>query len=394
MVALAGLSLLASCGAEAPTFAPGNIQVTSNPAGAAILLDGEATGLVTPATLTDLDAGLYEISVELANHLPDPEGVTLELRPLDTLTAEFTLSATGLTVPGPEGARIYVNGDDTGKVAPASIIGLEPGPITVSLTQDTYLFQPASTEVTIVLGQVTELTPDTFVRRSQRTVMVEGFANVSCLPCPQLTANLTALAAKPGFGPDRMIFLEFSVSWPELTDPFYLFNPTENSDRFTLYQVLGAPDLYVDGTKMADALDAPILETEVGWSLTQDPGFLIDVETGASFGDVPVTVTLNAPESIDLEGHILFVALYEDVITIDPAPGLNGQTEFHHVFRDRVDVPPDVGLLEGGTPKVFEMTLTRGPTSPDNFTVVAFVQRNVDRYILQAGSTAAERPSQ
>lgn len=49
------------------------------------------------------------------------------------------------------------------------------------------------------------------------------------------------MTSKPEFSPDRVQFLEFAVSWPELGDPFYLANPTENADRFTRYLVLSAP---------------------------------------------------------------------------------------------------------------------------------------------------------
>ena len=117
---------LASCGREAPTYAPGSISVTSTPEGAAVFLDGRDTGLVTPATLTDLETGLYLVSVQLEDWESDPESLSLELAPLEILQADFTLSRTGIRVAGPEGARILVDGAEV-LVGTTARLGLKVG---------------------------------------------------------------------------------------------------------------------------------------------------------------------------------------------------------------------------------------------------------------------------
>jgi len=68
------------------------LAIDSVPAGAAVFVDGEPTGLTTPATLTGLTAGRFAIRVELSGHAPAaeevdvPTGLTaaahLTLRPL------------------------------------------------------------------------------------------------------------------------------------------------------------------------------------------------------------------------------------------------------------------------------------------------------------------------
>lgn len=65
-------------------------------------------------------------------------------------------------------------------------------------------------------------------------MILESFGNVDCATCAQAAENLVAVTDSDGFGPDRALFLEFSVNWPSPIDPFYLANPTENSDRFHL----------------------------------------------------------------------------------------------------------------------------------------------------------------
>jgi hypothetical protein len=325
---VAGLCLLASCGAEAPWFATvnpadkGNIIVRSTPTGAAIFLGGVAQHTLTPDTLRNLDPGTYEITVELTDHDSDPEMVTVNLASAETDSAVFTL------------------------------------------------------------------TPTVWAKK---VVLLEGFSNVSCPPCPELTDNLVAMAAKPEFPSDRVQYLEFAVSWPQLADPFFLANPQENSDRWGLYNVASAPDLYIDGVRQVDALDANAMESAVLAAMNDDPGFEIAVSADFSSSTVPVTVILTANRNLDLTGHVLFVAIYEKEIEILPAPGTNGQTEFHHVFRDRVDTLPTLGAVAPGTPQQFDLTLTSGSAGADAYVAVAFVQHDTSHAILQAGSTAAAK---
>jgi len=392
-LSLLGLLLLVSCGAEAPTFDPGNIAVTSDPPGAAIFLDGQDSGFITPHTLTGLDPAIYQVTVELGDFVSDPDTVTVDLKPLDTILVGFALSQTGFRIESPVGARILVDDSDTGKIVPAAVAGLEPGTVMVSLELDGYLVLPEEYEVTIVDTEITAIPDDTFTSRSKKTVILEGFSNVSCPPCPQMTDNLVEMAAKPEFTSDRMLFIEFSVSWPELADPFFLANPTENADRYTQYQVLGAPDLYVDGVRQANALDAAAMENSVLLALESDPGFLVNVSADFSSSTVPVAVTLEPYRDVDLTGHVLFVAIYEIEIVIEPAPGVNGQTVFHHVFRDRVDTLPELGTLTAGDHQHFDVTLNRGSAAPEDYVAIAFVQHDVNYTILQAGSTTTLAPS-
>ena len=95
---LAGLCLLASCGAEAPWFAAvdpedfGEILVKSTPEGAAIYLDGDDQMATTPHTLTGLDPGTYQVTVELADHDSDPDMISVNLVSAETDSAVFLLT--------------------------------------------------------------------------------------------------------------------------------------------------------------------------------------------------------------------------------------------------------------------------------------------------------------
>ncbi|MDX2474371.1 MAG: PEGA domain-containing protein [Candidatus Krumholzibacteria bacterium] len=391
------VAALASCGRVAPTFEPGNIAVTSAPAGAAIFLNGQDSGKITPFSFVGLDADLYEISVILPDFISTPTSIPVDLAPLDDITLDFALSQTGLSITSePAGAAINIDGTDTGQVTPATIGGLSAGQVEIALSLDTYLISPAVFTADVTEGAVSTVPTETFTLRPQRTVILEGFANTNCGPCPQLTDNLVAMSNKPQFGPDRVLYLEFSVNWPNPADPLFLHNQSENTDRFTDYFVLGAPALYTNGVQLDDALDAPAMEASLLADLQTDPGFRVDVTADFTNPSIPVTVTLEPAANVDLTGTSLFVALYERVIDFDErglTPGTNGQTVFHHVFRDRVGTPAALGLLTAGSPVVHNVTLARGDWPLENLVVVAFAQRDSDHAIIQAGSHGEEAES-
>ncbi len=47
-----------------------------------------------------------------------------------------------------------------------------------------------------------------------------------------------------------MIFVDWHMNWPGPSDPFYLYNPTDQNNRKTHYGVTFVPDCYVDGTQV------------------------------------------------------------------------------------------------------------------------------------------------
>ncbi len=106
----------------------GSIQITSDPAGAHVLLNGADTGLISPATLKKLNLGdEYQIRLTLENHkdfvktIPvvseDPVRLSATLDPL----ARGVLDVTS----NPGGARIFLDDRDTGLVTPQKIENLE-----------------------------------------------------------------------------------------------------------------------------------------------------------------------------------------------------------------------------------------------------------------------------
>lgn len=117
--------------AKLEEIAYGEIVVTSEPSGATVLLNNKGTGKVTPARIGGLEQG-KEYTIQVAKK--DYTGFTRTIR-LDKkeLTVSGTLKKEEVVVEesttlhvdsSPQGAAIYLGGQNTGKVTPATLSDL------------------------------------------------------------------------------------------------------------------------------------------------------------------------------------------------------------------------------------------------------------------------------
>lgn len=101
----------------------GTLQIFSEPAGAAIFLDGEPTGHKTPAILEDLELGkTHAVALTLEKY--GREEKNIELANADPVSLSFGLTKhVGVlnVISEPSGASILVNNIATGKITPATL---------------------------------------------------------------------------------------------------------------------------------------------------------------------------------------------------------------------------------------------------------------------------------
>ena len=138
---------------------PGSIAVTSTPAGAAVWLDGEDTGKVTPITLENVLVGDHVVTLKLDGYADASKTVTVisdetaeVIFELTTLTGDLTVTST------PVGAAIFIDGADTGEVTNTTLDGIAVGEHTVTLRKDGYA--DAVAVVTIVYNETATLHQD------------------------------------------------------------------------------------------------------------------------------------------------------------------------------------------------------------------------------------------
>ena len=135
---------------------PGSILVTSTPAGAAVWLDDEDTGEVTPITLEDVLAGDHVVTLKLDGYADASKSVTVVSDETVTVDLELTTLTGSLEVTStPEGAAILIDGADTGEVTNATLDGIGVGEHTITLRKAGYA--DAVAEVTIAENETTTL---------------------------------------------------------------------------------------------------------------------------------------------------------------------------------------------------------------------------------------------
>jgi hypothetical protein len=80
--------------------AVGGFSITSDPAGAEVLVDGHATGSVTPARITGLRPGLHSVGLALNGHIGILQPVTIEADAIIVLP-QATFQIVALPAPQP-----------------------------------------------------------------------------------------------------------------------------------------------------------------------------------------------------------------------------------------------------------------------------------------------------
>lgn len=101
---------------------PGNIVVTSVPAGAQIFLNGTNTGKVTPDTLKSVASGNQSITLKVSGFLDTT--FTVSVPSGGTTSKAVTMRSSDariVLVSTPAGAQIWLNGVNTGKVTPDTL---------------------------------------------------------------------------------------------------------------------------------------------------------------------------------------------------------------------------------------------------------------------------------
>ena len=155
MAILAVLALGAAGGvAWRVVLSPGfQLDVRSIPPGAAIVIDGEATGRRTPAVV-GLPARPARVGLTLAGY--EPINAALSGTVTSGRSVEYRLRRLVQVHSEPSGARIVVDGRDTGLVTPAAVPMSNPAPRAIELQLDGH--EAARQQVTPALVEGGELT--------------------------------------------------------------------------------------------------------------------------------------------------------------------------------------------------------------------------------------------
>lgn len=221
-----------------------------------------------------------------------------------------------------------------------------------------------------------------------RISLIEQFTSATCGPCVAagpVMARVVQLS-------NGVVSIRYHLDFPAPGDPWNVANPAENSSRQTLYGVGSIPTARVNGKTAVD----PRQEQQLINQITTDnnaksPLNITVTKTGTN-------VKVKVDTKIDLKAHKLQVALVSRRTVLPNLPSelqySNGETEFGDAMLKMMPNAAGTSLsMDANTSQEFNFTYNQGNTDiwPEGQQyVIAFVQANTGREVLQAGTNLNE----
>jgi serine/threonine protein kinase len=143
----------------APAIVPGQLNVSSNPAGAQLQIDGQSnTAWITPFNLGGLNPGQHTLVISKSGYASETRTVDVGSGSKSFLSVQLApLAATVSVTSDPAGVAIWMDGKDTGKVTPAQISVEKAGNHAFVFKKDGYLDE--TTNANLQIGQTSHLSP-------------------------------------------------------------------------------------------------------------------------------------------------------------------------------------------------------------------------------------------
>jgi len=115
----------------------GEITLTSEPSGAAIIINNDSTGKTTPATFSNLKRGKY--SIKLSLNLYEDINFNIELSKDQKVNKNTKMIIAGSSgslyiTSSPSGAKLFLDDVNTGKITPDTLNPVAPGDHTIKLS--------------------------------------------------------------------------------------------------------------------------------------------------------------------------------------------------------------------------------------------------------------------
>ena len=393
---LAILLILQNCETNPPTtpFDPqqnmGKVFITSNVSEAGIWIDYINTGKFTPDTVEAI-VGIHIITLIKENYITKSDSIEV----LKDSLVEFTFLLDEVTETGKvyisanvDGAQIFIDLINTGKTTPDTI-ETTPGIHHIDLLRA--FFRPSTQIIDVVKDS---LTTSHFILEEippSNVILIEDFANVSCIPC--VTSNkIIETLTNDTYGHEKLVAIKYPTNFPSPSDPFYLSNPTGCESRMDYYNIFFAPTTIIDGIERPISTDSLSIKSAIDGRLVKDLRFRMfvsDLVVGTNYF-ATITVKVINGSGIDFSNLVLHTVVTETNIEFSTPPGSNGETEFYDVMR--VMLPSNAGESLNGISQTEEVvfqyfTNLQPGWVVSNLNTVSFVQNVSTKEIYQTCST-------
>lgn len=223
---------------------------------------------------------------------------------------------------------------------------------------------------------------------SDRTILLEDFANVSCVPC--VTSNRIIQSVLNSYGSSKVVSVKFPTNFPSPVDPFYLASKQFCDFRMTYYNILFAPTIILDGITRPTPTDSNSIKQALNNRLTVPSNFNITITKTVVNGGLLVNVDIRIKNinSLNLDELFLRCAIVESEIEYAQAPGSNGETKFYDVLRVLLPSNEGISLSSIGSAQTYQYENTIDTVwNINKLEAVVFIQSPVNKEIQQTGSS-------
>ena len=219
-----------------------------------------------------------------------------------------------------------------------------------------------------------------------KVVLLEDFANVSCVPC--VTSNQIIESLQNGTYKNKLAVVKFPTNFPSANDPFYLANKSICDSRMSFYNIIFAPTLIVDGTLRPSATDSVKIKQDLDQRISVTAPFNLNVAASTQDSSYIVNINLQPVSltGLNLDNLVLYTIITENDIEFDEAPGANGEKVFYNVLRQSLPSDDGIPFTALSDTTLEWQTDLLSTWNTENLKVVTFIQNVQTKEILQAGT--------
>jgi len=230
----------------------------------------------------------------------------------------------------------------------------------------------------------------TSLSAASKIVLIEDFANVSCVPCVNSNKIIENLTTET-YGHSKLVAIKYPTNFPAPNDPFYLAAKPICDARIGYYNIFFAPTTVIDGIFKPVSTDSLAVIAAIDERLAVNPKFNISVSATLE-GDYNINVAIKFDDTtgVNMNDLYIYTVITETDIEFSTPPGSNGETKFYDVTR--LMLPSNEGtsvrqLVDLGEISYEFKDALLSSWNLQNINAVVFIQDKNLKEVYQSGST-------